>query len=285
MKPAIIGSLLLLAALLLGGCSSVRLAYGNASQLAWWWIDGYVDFSREQAPQVKDGLDRFAEWHRRTQLAEWLPLLALAQAQIGEATTPEQVCRWQAEAREKLEPTLQRAVSLAADLLPGLGEAQWRHLEQKYAKGNAEVRREFLQDDRTERLDAATKRALDRARQVYGRLDEAQQQVLREGVAASPFNAEAWQAERLRRQRDVLATLRQLQAEKAGPERRLEALKALAQRLERSPDAGYRALQLRLAEYQCASLARLHNATTPAQRQQARETLKGWEEDLRGFLP
>lgn len=282
---AIIGSLLLLAALCLGGCSSIRLAYGNASQLAWWWIDGYVDFSREQAPQIKDGLDRFAEWHRRTQLPEWLPLLAAAQAQITEPTTPEQACRWQAQVRDQLEPTLQRALSLAADALPGLAEAQFRHIEQKYAKGNAEMRRDFLQDDAEERLDRAVKRTLERVEQVYGRVGEAQKKLVREGVAASPFSPELWLAERQRRQRDVLATLRRLAAEKPDSEQRLAALQQLVQRLERSTDPAYRAYQLKLADYNCAFAARIHNATTPAQRLKARETLKGWEDDLRTFLP
>ena len=41
----------------LSGCSALRLGYANGPQLAWWWIDGYFDFSREQAPQVKQALD------------------------------------------------------------------------------------------------------------------------------------------------------------------------------------------------------------------------------------
>ena len=45
---------LVLAVTLLTGCSSVRLAYNNGPLAAWWWLDGYVDFSREQAPAVAD---------------------------------------------------------------------------------------------------------------------------------------------------------------------------------------------------------------------------------------
>ncbi len=282
---AIIGSLLLLSAFVLGGCSSIRLAYGNASQLAWWWIDGYVDFSREQAPQIKDGLDRFAEWHRRTQLPEWLPLLVAAQAQITEPLTPELACRWQAQAREKFEPTLQRALSLAADALPGLGEEQFRHLEQRYAKRNDEMKRDFLDDDPKERLDAAVKRTLARVEQVYGRLGDDQKRVVREGVVASPFDPALWLAERKLRQADVLQTMRRLAAEKADSPQRLAALRGLVERSERSPQPGYAAYQARLATYNCAFVARIHNATTPAQRLQARENLKGWEDDLRSFLP
>jgi hypothetical protein len=41
---------------------------------------------------------------------------------------------------------------------------------------------------------------------------------------------------------------------------------------------------VKLAEYNCGLAAQIHNATTAAQRQKARDTLKGWEEDLRSLV-
>lgn len=282
-KTSIIRLLLLLCVTVLAGCSSIRLAYGNAPQLLWWWIDGYVDFSSAQSPSVRQALDRLHDWHRG-QLPELLALLDTAQAQVTEPTTAEKACRWQAQVREALEPTLQRALELAAEQLPGLGEAQFRHMEKRYAKGNAEMRRDFLQPDPEDREDAAVKRTLERVERIYGRLGDAQKRVLREGVAASPFDPELWLAERQRRQRDVLETLRRLSAEKADQPARLAALRTLVQGLERSPDPAYRSYQQRLADYNCAFAARLHNSTTAAQRQHAREAFKGWADDLRGFV-
>ncbi len=281
----IIGSLLLLCLLALTGCSSIRLAYGNASQLAWWWLDGYVDFASEQSPAARGALDQLAAWHRSTQLADFVALLAAAQAPMAEPTSAGEACRWQARVREQLEPTLQRALVLAAEQLPGLGDAQFRHIEQRFAKGNAEMRRDFLQADPAERQEESFKRALERAERVYGRLGDAQKRVIREGVAASPFDPEMWLAERQRRQRDLLQTLRRLKAEKADGDQRLAALRALVERMERSPDAAYRSYQLKLGDYNCSLAAAIHNSTTPGQRLKGRETLKDWEDDLRGFLP
>jgi len=265
---------------LLAGCSSVRLAYNNAPQLSWWWLDGYLDFSREQAPQVRQALDGFLDWHRATQLPAYAALLARTQPAILEPTTPAGACRWQAEVRGQLDPALQRALQLAAEQLPGLAEAQFTHLAQRYAKGNDEMREDFLQDDPGERLTASVKRAVERAERLYGRLDEAQRRLVRAGVLESPFDPALWLKERQRRQREVLATLRRLGAERADAERRLAALRLLAAHTERSPDPVYRAYQLKLGDYNCDFAARIHNATTPAQRQRARETLKGWEDDL-----
>jgi hypothetical protein len=269
--------------LLLGACSGVRLAYHNAPQLAWWWIDDYVDFSRAQAPLARKGLEQYFEWHRSTQLPQWAALLAAAQAEVGEPTTAPAACRWEDQVRQQLEPSLERALALAADLLPGLGAAQFKNLEQRFAKGNAEMSDDFLQPDPALRLAESIRRALDRASRLYGPLDEAQEQVVREGVAASPFNPELWRAERLRRQRDTVQTLRRLVSEGADRDARLAALRVLAVRVERSPDPEYRAYQLRLTDYNCAFAAQLHNATTPAQRRRARDNLKGWEDDLRAL--
>ncbi|MDP1647660.1 MAG: DUF6279 family lipoprotein [Rubrivivax sp.] len=279
-KSAIIGWL----AFALMGCSAVRLGYNNGSLLAWWWLDGYVDFSREQSPLARQGIERWFEWHRATQLADYAALLADALAHMPEPATPAQACRWQARVRDALDPALDRAVELAAGLVPGLGEAQLRHLEQRYAKGNDEMRSDFLQPDPAVRGRESVKRTVERAERLYGRLEEAQRGVIEAGVAASPFDPEMWLAERQRRQRDTVQMLRRLLAERADRDQRLAAMRMLALRTERSPDPDYRAYQLKLAEYNCAFAARIHNATTPAQRQQARDTLKGWEDDLRALI-
>jgi hypothetical protein len=284
-EKTIIGGLLALLLCAFGGCSSVRLAYNNAPQLAWWWIDGYIDFSSEQAPLVKHGIDSLFDWHRATQLPEYVALLSVAQTQITEPTTPALACRWQDQVREKLEPSLQRGLDLAAQLLPGLGEAQFRHLEQRYGKANEEMRKDFLQADAEDRLAESVKRALERAERLYGRLGEAQKRVVREGVAVSPFNPEQWLAERQRQQREVLQKLRRLAADKADGAQRLSALRLLVQRVESSPEPEYRAYQLKLRDYNCGLAAQIHNATTPAQRLKARENLKGWEADLRSLAP
>lgn len=277
-KTLIIGVLL---SLLLGGCSAIRLGYDNGSQLAWWWIDGYFDFSSEQAPQVKKALDRWFEWHRSSQLPQYAAFLASSQQQALEPTTAAQACAWQEKARELLEPSFARAVQEFADIVPSMGEPQFKALEQRYAKSNEEMRSEFLNPDPAERLRESIKRTVERTERIYGRLGEAQIKVISAGVSASPFNPELWLAERQRRQRDTLQTLRKLVADKADRETRVAVLRAWAQRAEKSSNPEYRAYQLKLTEYNCNLAAQVHNSTTPAQRQKARDNLRGWEEDLR----
>ena len=271
-------------ALLAGGCSSITLAYNAGPQFAWWWIDGYFDFNREQTPPVKRALDELFDWHRATQLTTYLPILTQAQGQVLEPTTAATACRWQTQVRDALEPTLERALQQAADVVPSLGEAQFTHLSQRYAKVLRETRDDFLQPDPAERLRESVKRVEERTEWLYGRLEAAQQRVIRAGVAASPYNPELWLAERQRRQADTLQTLRRLVADKADHEQRVAALRTLVGHTERSPDPEYRAYQLKLADYNCAFAAQVHNATTAVQRQRALKTLKGWEGDIRALM-
>ena len=265
----------------LSGCSALRLGYANGPQLAWWWIDGYFDFNREQTLQVKQTLDNWFEWHRGSQLPGYVALLNSARQQMLEATTPAVVCRWQDRVREQVEPALARATADFAEIVPSLGEAQFKHLEQKYAKMIDEMRADFMQADTAERQRESMKRAVERSERVYGNLDDAQLRVIAAGVAASPFNAELWLAERQRRQRDTLQVLRRLVAERSERDQRIAALRSLVQRTERSPNLEYRAYQLKLADYNCALAAQIHNAATPVQRQKARDNLKGWADDLK----
>ncbi len=284
MKRLIIGLLILLLGPALTGCSALRLGYANGSQLAWWWIDGYFDFSRERTPQVKLALDQWFDWHRATQLPGYVTLLASARQAVLKPTTAAAACAWQDRAREQLEPALTRAVADFADVVPTLGEAQFRHLERRYAKVIDEVRADFLQTDARERQRQSLKRTVERAERFYGPPTEAQLRIIEAGVAASPFNPEGWLVERQRRQRDAVQTLRRLVAQRADRDQRVAALRGLVQRTERSPDADYRAYQIRLTDYNCALAAQIHNAATPAQRQQAGDNLLGWENDLRSLL-
>ena len=282
-KTFIIGALFLALVCTLTGCMALRLGYNNGPQLSWWAVDGYFGFNRDQAKPVKRVIDDWFDWHRNTQLGEYAALLASVRQPILEPTTAAAVCRWEDRFRELVEPALQRAIVHFADIVPILEEAQWNQLDKRYAKNNEDMRKEFLQPDPAERLRAAVKRTVDRAERIYGTLEEPQLRLIASYVAASPFNAEMLLVERQRRQRDALQTLRRLVVERADKDQRAAALGALVQRAERSVEPAYRSYQIKLNDHNCAMTAQLHNATTPAQRQKARDNLKGWEDDLRAL--
>jgi hypothetical protein len=278
-KLWIIGAL----CLALAGCSVLRLTYPQAPTLAYWWLDGYVDFTNDQTPRVQEQLAEWLRWHRSTQLPDYAALLQRARAEVLANATPAQVCRWYDELAERLMVSFEQALPAAAETALALTPAQMAHLQHKFDKTNAEFRDEYLQASPEARLKESIKRAVDRAEALYGRLDDAQRERLARDLAASPFDADLWFAERQQRQRDLVQTLRRLQAEHAGNAQMQAALRMLAERAQRSQNDVYRAYQQRLKQFNCEFIAQVHNGTTPAQRQAAASTLKGWETDLRAL--
>ena len=276
---AIIG--VALAALLLSGCGSlVRLGYGQASTLAYWWIDGYLDLDDVQSTRLRTELDQWFDWHRRQQLPDYAALLARAQREVTEPITPQAMCAWRDLALRRLDAALERAAPPLGRLMATLRPDQVRHMERKLAKDGAELRADFAQGDREERARASFKRTLERYENLYGRLDDAQRARLAQLLAASPFDADAWLAERERRNADMLRTV-SAAATGGDAAQAQAAVFVIAERALRSPRLEYRAYQERLVQENCALAAAMHNLTTPAQRQHARGKLKGWEDDLR----
>ena len=281
-RSLIIGALLASLALL-GGCSALRIGYGTAPDLVYWWLDGYVDFNDAQTPRVRDAIKQWFAWHRRTQLPDYAAQLARAKTEVQADTTAARVCEWQAEIVKRAHTAFDRIAPAAADLMLTITPEQISYLERRYAKFNAEFRDDYLQPEPRQRAEENMKRTVDRAEMLYGRLDRAQLARIAEGLARSPFDADVWFAERRQRQLEVLQMLRRLTAEKASREQALLALNGYVDRLERSPREPYQRYSERLAEFNCAFAASVHNATTVAQRRTAAGKLAGWEGDLRAI--
>ena len=288
----IIGLALLLPLVLgLSACGMVRLAYDQGPTLLYWWIDGYVDTSGEQTPTVRDGIDRWFAWHRRTQLPDYAALLVRAQAEVLEPTTVAGACALQAEIERRLEVATQEAVPAAAELMLSLSPEQLLRIERRMAKGLVEARAEFLQPDVAERKALSLKRSVERFETLYGRLEGAQRERLAAALASSAFDPERWLAERELRQRDVLRTLASVSAlgrsggdREAARQQAQAAARSITERMTQSPRADYRSYQQRLRQGNCQLLASVHNGTTLAQRQTARTKLKGWESDVRALI-
>jgi hypothetical protein len=263
------------------GCSAIRLGYGQAPELAYWWLDSHADLDDVQTPRLRDSLAAFFAWHRQTQLPDYAALLERWRSDVATNTTPERSCAVWTEVRKRIDAALDHALPAAAELALSLAPAQWRHMARHHAEGNAKYRSEFLQADPAQRQREAVKRAVDRAETGYGRLDDAQVDLVRQWVLRSPYDAEAALAERERRQQDLLQTLRQLRDDKASPAQAQQALRAYADRVARSPREGYRAYTEQLQQYNCAFAAAIHNTSSSEQRQAAALKLKGWETDFR----
>jgi hypothetical protein len=274
----------LLLALLLSGCSALRLGYSQAPELAYWWLDSYFDFTEAQTTRVRADLAVLHAWHRSNELPIYLGLLDKVQRLTPGNVTPEQLCELYNEFMPRLNATADQAEPTLSAVTLLLKPEQLAQLARQLDKRSENWRENWLDGTPGERRARHVKRLVDRAEGLYGRLDAAQRATVREAVAASQYDAEMSYRESQRRHTDTLQTLRLIQSGGLGAERnRLEA-RGLLDRAVNSPDPIYRSQQIKLLQENCRTYAALHNSTSPSQRAKALETLKGYEADLRSLM-
>ncbi len=291
----IIARTLLLAALLLllGACSTARVAYNQAPNLTYWWLDGYVDFTDGQSTPVRADIERFFAWHRSAELSLYAQRLAQWQTLAKQDISAEQACNEVDAIRASFNRMSERGVVPLTTLALQLSPAQLDHMQRHQTKGDDSFAKDFLRGTLTQRLDKRFDSAIDRYQNLYGTLSDAQRQQLKTGLQQSVWDPQRTQAERQRRQTNMLQTIREVQAahgaafaasgSRTPPPEAVAALRSWSQRLQNSPTPGYPAYSAALAKDGCTQFATLHNSTSSEQRKHAVGVLKGYEGDMRAL--
>ncbi len=281
----------------LGACSTTRLAYNQAPNLLYWWLDGYMDFNSAQSGQARQDIDAFMAWHRSTELPAYARQLQQWQTLATQDITPAQACAQfdavRAAVLRASESGLEPLTRLALRLTP----EQQAHLQRHQSKSNESFEKDFLRGSPEQRLSQRLEKAVGRNEMLYGRLSPAQRDLLQSSLQQSPWDAQKTQQERLRRQADLRQTVQAIQGIAGvgepngvgngnGPVRAaaLDASRSYLARVMHSPTPGYSAYSQTQVQHGCTQFAALHNATTPEQRANAVRVLKGYEDDLRALV-
>ena len=175
-------------AVALAGCSAIKLGYGNGVNLAYWWLDGYLDFSDAQQPQVRGELERLHAWHRQQELPRVIELLARAEQLAPGAVSAAQACAIVADVRTRMQALAERADPAVVGIAMTLTPAQLRHLERKHRKNDDKFRREWIDVPPAEQKEKRVDFLQERFEMIYGRLEAPQRAVLRRGVEQSLFD-------------------------------------------------------------------------------------------------
>ncbi len=267
----------------LTGCSTVQLGYNQGPTLAWWWLDAQFDFDSAQRQPVQDGLERWFEWHRATQLPELADRLAALRRLAGGKVTARQVCAAWDDAQQRLLRWYARLVPLMVAPAKTLAPAQIDHLAAKYAQDIARLRDDILQPDLALRRAAQRKRTVERFEEFYGRLSAAQQERIAAALEAAPFDSARWLAERRQRQLDIVAGLRRIAAAQPDDATVAAILLGFGADAAVSPRPDYRAWQQQRMRDGCELVAAVHDGIDDAQRQRVLDRLRGWEDDARAL--
>jgi hypothetical protein len=264
--------LALLAGLLLQGCSAVRLGYGNADSLARWWIDQYLDLAPEQDALSRERLAKLFAWHRKAQLPDYVALLRQGKAFAAGQPTANDALALSDSVIRRVRVLAEQATPDVADLLATLTPAQIDRMAARFAEKNADLAEEMrLADGDAAQNKARYKRLLERAEYWLGDFSNAQESTLRRMVEAQDPGGRFWFDERLRRQRELLDLMRQVQRERPPRERVIALLRDYAARFDLPADparlARAQTMRRASAELTVAILA----MATPAQRNHAQQ--------------
>jgi hypothetical protein len=265
---------LLLLCALLTSCAAVKLTYNNADTLVYFWLDSYIDFSVDQKVGVKDDIQALHAWHRQTQLPTFALMAKTLQVQAHGNVTPVQLCANSDQIEPALLPPL--VAYLEPSVLKLVGQItpeQITSIEEKYAKTNKDWLKEWQPKTTRELHKNSEKVIRDRLENIYKHLTDEQIKLLREQVASSPFDSKIAYAERLRRQQDLIATLKGARTK--------ESIRALVQRNITSPDPAYRTYAARVKQSNCEMYAKIHNSMNESQRLQAVKTFQDYERDFK----
>ncbi len=271
----------------LSGCSTIKVVYNNSDDLIYWWLDGYADLQDGQKQLTRDALTELQRWHRQQQLPEYVALLKRMQAMAPNDITPAQVCAVTEDMKNSFIGVLRRIEPASAQLASQLSADQLRSVRQRFDKTNKTWREDWLDPDTQGRLRYRTKQATNRLEDYYGRLDKPQREALNQWLSTSIFDPALSYAERERRQADTMQTLQRMAQEGSAAnkqEQALALLRGLVDRSFNSPNERYRAYNRELWNENCAGFAKLHNSTTPAQRQRMVEALRGYEQDFKTLM-
>jgi len=291
----IIGAAMLVVGL--QGCGALRLAYNQSPLATYWYLDSYLDFNATQRPLVKAALEDIHQWHRQTQLPLYIETLEKLQHQMPKDVSAAQACTLYAEVQDRLLVTFEGiAARLQSEgqregerggqgagmqVLASLDSTQLAHLQKKLAKTNAKYRKDYVDGPASKLREKRLEQAVSRAESLYGNLSSKQEALLDARLEASGFDPEAAYAERLRRQQDLLQTLRNLrQAPAAIMSTNLGGVFA---RVAMSPDPNYRDYSQKTRMQACQTFADLHNSMSPEQRLNALRKLQNYELDLRAL--
>ncbi len=277
---------LLLACAVLGltACNAMKLGYQQGDRLAYWWIDSYVDVSAAQEPLTRDAIARFFAWHRTDQLPEIAGLLGRARNMVQQPVSAEAVGRIQDGAQRLARVAFDRCAPDVADLLLTLTPEQIARMEKKFADANAKYRKEYLRPDPEAREEARFDKVMDYARLIYGRFSSDQETTIRRAIAPVVQGAEARYAERIKRQQEWLALVRQVQAEHPPKAQVLAMLKRYGDHWQNPPGQERNARREADNEAGLALTATIANLATAEQKSHAAERLQKWIDDANALM-
>jgi Ribonuclease G/E len=186
----------------------MRMAYDNADTALRFMASSYLELDPAQAEDMSQRIDRFHEWHRKSELPAYAALMRSASERAARGITADDVAWGLANLRARYRKFAMKAVEDAAPVLVTLSPDQIAALDRKFEDNNTKYQKDFLSADDAQRRRAQGKRMLERFRDFTGDLSPDQEARIELFMLAHQKHVEQRFEDRRQWQREVVAAIR-----------------------------------------------------------------------------
>lgn len=267
---------------LMASCAAMKLGYNNADTIALFQLNSYLELSPEQEHTVKERVNALIAWHRSTQLRDYAAFIDRARAKVGGQVTAAEVIEFNHQLNARMMTAGEKAAPDIAHVALTLSPEQIDRAAKKIAADATKARRELVRNGEqagAERI----KKYSERAETWFGRLTAEQKEIIRKAMGNRPHDATWWIDEKERRQREFIALLRKIQADRPNEDTAARWVRTYFAQLDVAPEAERRARAEAYRRGSAELIAQLINHATPDQRAALDRKLNDYGQDFKSL--
>ncbi|MDQ9091707.1 DUF6279 family lipoprotein [Pseudoalteromonas haloplanktis] len=172
-RVAVVGALLII----LSGCSAT-FTYNNIGWLSAFWIDDYVDLSKQQSKQAKAIIKQSRDWHRKTQLPLYRQDLLSLQKLLTDTPSEQALLSHFQGAKQHWQTLVLYVKDDLIELALTLSLQQRQEFVDAIAQDMADDIAEFNEQTASERAQDRLERQLDTYKDWLGSIDDQQEALI-----------------------------------------------------------------------------------------------------------
>lgn len=163
--------------LLVAGCT-MSFTYNHLDWLIPWYVDDYVDLSRQQRQLLQGQLGPVLQWHREEELERYLELLDRVEADLAGEVSAAQVRSWADEIIAAVERVEENMVSVALEFGATLSDEQLAEFMESVWEEHREYEEDFLARSDKEYVEENAENLEEFLERFTGRLNDEQEAIL-----------------------------------------------------------------------------------------------------------
>lgn len=201
--------ILALLAILIAGCSALRVGYPQADVILGWRANTYFDLDADQRREFSTRLERLLTWHRQEQLPEYSAFLTVAIGKAEPGLKHDDIAWFMEGFKSRYRTIVNRGAADAAGILATLTPEQVDNLQKQFEKDNRKFVNDYdLADGTEKRKRGRLKRMINQIEDWAGNLTDEQEKKVAALLDPIPLIEHLRHQDRMRRQHEFVELLK-----------------------------------------------------------------------------